>query len=481
MASLTTYTFSKRHNSTKQPTGGTDITVNLKGGSDLLTPTFLLNSAAIPSFNYMKFDSRYYFVTGIKNVRDQLYEVSGKVDVMATWKSAITAADAYVLYYSHNNTEITDSRLAAKTTQVTQSNNAAFTYFGAGFTTVLFAVGKDHIAAYKIGMTDIKRLISSNFYQKLEDDLTNVNPIDTSSVPNAISDAGRFIVELLQTAALSATYVGKIADCIRNVYILPIDPTGWGGALEDVYLGKSATKDSLDNNIQGYALGALERTLSDSAVVQIPWQASDWRRNAPYHEIYLYIPCIGMTTLSPSDLIGEDYIHVDMSLDKISGDVIFNVGTTSKVIAQYTTNVAVNYPIGSSNIDPSKVVNAIGNSIGEAAGGSNPFRSAANIGLGLANAITPQPMSIGSNGGGAFLGLVGYTGNKIYCFTVFHDTSVNPHGATLRAVQGEPFNGAMSLNISGYVQTSGASVAGNMTDTEREEINSILDGGAYIE
>lgn len=474
MATAYTYTFSKRHNSTAQPTGGTSVTVNLKGGCDLIAPIFILSMSGTPTFNYMQFEGRYYFVTGVKSVRQDLWEISCKVDVLATWKANIQAMDAYVLYYTHTNTEITDHRLSAKTTQTTQSESGSFDYFGVGYTNVLSVIGKDHVAQFKLNLSDIKEIISQNFFDSLDNEMSNVTPIDTTSVEMAISDAGRFIVELLQTAALATTYAGKLDECIRNCYILPIDPASWGGSLERVYLGKC------DTGVDGYELSGSNRILHDSATVTIPWQASDWRRNAPYHEIYLYLPCIGLTTISPSDVIGESALHIDLSLDKISGDVILNVGTTSKVLAQYTTNVAVNYPVGSSKVNPANAITSIGGAAAALAVTGNPAVAAAMAGLGIANAIQPQAMSIGSNGGGAFLGLAGYTGKKVYCFTIFHDTTVTP--SSVSAVKGTPYNGVLTLSgVSGYVQTQGMSVSGNMTDTEREEINQLMDGGVYIE
>ena len=476
MAILTVYSFSKRHNSTLQPTGtGSALTVNLKGGSDILTPTFLLNSATIPVFNYMKFEDRYYFVTGIKNIRDQLYEVSGQVDALATWKSAITDTSAYVLYYSHTNHEISDKRLATKTTQVTQSENGAFSEFGKGTIYVVSVVGQDSVSQYAIPLSDLKEIVNQNFLDTLE------NQIDATPLPatDSLVDFAQYIIDLLKNEALSFTYVGKIADCIRNCYALPIRFTAWGGSSETIYIGRASSGKS------GYALGSSERILSDSATVNIPWQASDWRRNAPYHEIYLYIPCIGLTSISPSDVIGETALHVDLTLDKLSGDVIINVGTASKVLAQYTTNVAVNYPVGFSNIDPARAVTSVAGAAGAISGAINPALGAAVAGIGLANVIQPQAQSIGSNGGGAFLGLVGYTGYKVYCFTIFHDTTVSP--SSISAVKGTPYNGVMALSgVSGYVQTLDASVgntlsAANMTDTERETINNMLDGGIYIE
>ena len=178
MASASVYTLSKRHNSTLQPTGtGTVIDVYLKGGSDILSPVFTLNSAAIPTFNYLSFEGRYYFVTGIRNVRDQLYEVSCQVDVLATYKAAIQAASAYVLYYTHNNTEISDKRLSAKTSQVTQSDSGSFSEFGKGTCYVLSVVGQDTVGQFAIDLNDLAGIVNQNFLDTLE------NQIDATPLP----------------------------------------------------------------------------------------------------------------------------------------------------------------------------------------------------------------------------------------------------------------------------------------------------------
>ena len=466
------FSFAKRHNSTATPNSadGTLIDFYIKGGSDVLTPTFTFNSSDIPTFNYFLWRNRYYFVTDIKNVRNDLWEITGEVDVLATYKNRIQSTNAYVLYYTHSNTEISDKRLSTKTTQSTQSANGAFSEFGKGSVYVVSVVGQDSVAQYAISLSDLKDIVSQNFLDTLE------NQIDNTPLPasDSLVDFAYYITELLKNEALSFTYVGKITDCIRNCYVLPIRYTAWGGSSETIYIGRASSGKS------GYALGSNERILSDSATVNIPWQASDWRRNAPYHEIYLYIPCVGLTTISPSDVIGETALHVDLTLDKLSGDVIINVGTASKVLAQYTTNVAVNYPVGFSNVDPTGAITSVAGAVGALAGAVNPAVGAAVAGLGLTNIIQPQAESIGSNGGGAFLGLVGYTGYKVYCFTIFHDTTVAP--SNVSAIKGTPYNAVMSLgSVSGYVQTMDASVSGTMTDTEREKINQLLDGGIYIE
>lgn len=474
MASAIAWGFSKRRNSTIQPTStGTTITLNLKGGSDILAPVFLLNHSGGFGLNYLQFEGRYYFVTGIKSVRNDLWEISAEVDVLATYKSVIQATSAHVLYYSHSNSEITDHRLSCKTTQSTQVSTGSFGNFGDDGGTpgyVLTVVGKECIAAYAITEANLQGLIDQNFFDTLDNNIDGITPVDDSTdVMTTIADSVRWLTDLFKTEIGSFTYSDNASANIRACHLLPISYAAIGGTVEQIYLGRMNTGKT--------GLRITDRTYSDSATVSIPWQASDWRRNAPYHEVYLYIPAIGLTALSPSDLIGESSITVVISMDKLSGDAIVEVKSTTKTIAYYTTNFATPFPIGVSQITPLQASTAIGSAAAALAASSNPALAGAMAGLGLANALQQNPSCIGANAGGAILGVAA---SNIYCITVFHDTTVSP--GSVSAVMGTPFNGVMSLaGVSGYVQTSGASVAGFMTGTEREKINQLLDGGIYIE
>ena len=146
--------------------------------------------------------------------------------------------------------------------------------------------------------------------------------------------------------------------------------------------------------------------------------------------------------------------------------------------------MAAPFAIGSSNTPITAQINTmVGASIAGAAaiasGGSAATLAAFTGGaLSLANDISGQPTCIGSNMGGAILGVT----DQVVCYSVFHDTSVQP--SSISAERGTPYNGVLALSgLPGtpFVQTSGASVAGTMTDTEREEINNIMDGGFYLE
>ena len=470
MATAYFYSTAKRHNSTLVPTGGTSVTLTLKGGSDLIDPVFLYNGSGVPNWSMVSFEGRYYFVTGIKSVRNDLWEISGHVDVLATWKSNIQAMSPYVLYYTHNNTQITDHRLSIKTDQVTQVNTGSFAKFGKDSTFVLTVVGKDSIAAYAVTAANMIGLLDQNFYDALDNNLNNITPVDhTGSTQDTIADSIRWFADMLQTEIGSFTYSDNASKNIRSCHILPIDYVSVGGYVNNIFLGR------MDTGHTGLLID--NRIFKDSAVVNIPWQAADWRRNAPYHEIFLYIPAVGLTQLSTSDLIGETSITVDLAMDKFSGDTIIEVKTSTKTIAYYTANFATQYPVGASQITPAKTATAIGSAAAAIAASANPALTMGMAALGIANNISPNVSCIGTNGGGAILGI---NADDIACYTVFHDTVVTP--SSVSAEKGTPHNGVLALtSVLGYVQTAGASVSGSMTDTERQEINSLMDGGIYIE
>ena len=467
MAIAYLYTTSKRHNSTLVPTGGGQVNLAIKGGSDLIDPVFLLNNAGPPTFNMVQFAARFYFVTGVKNIRDNLWEVYCHVDVLATWKSSIQAMSPYVAYYTHSNTLIADKRLSVKATQVTQKNSGSFGYLGKNYCYVLTVIGDNGTAAFALPEADIRKLYAQD-YKTVFDTSINAIPLVTGvSVEDVLIDLVRWWKDFLKSASGSFNYAGTISENIRSCHILPVQTGAIGGMPnQDVLLG------AIDTLIDGFLI--TDRTFEDTATVSIPWQATDWRRLAPYHEIYLYIPALGLISLSPSDLIGETSLTVKCSMDVLSGDTIFEVKTSTKTVYYANTNLATQFALGASQVAGTAAANALIAGAGALMG--SPLTAAAGV-LGLANELQPNPMCIGSNAGGAILGV---DSDTVECITIFHDTTVAP--SSVSAEKGTPYNGVLSLSgITGYVQTIGASVAGNMTDTERQEINRLMDGGIFIE
>lgn len=88
--------FSKKPNSTKQPTGGTDKTVTLKTPTSVINPVFILQGYSL-SYNYVKWGSRYYYVDDIIVVHNNVAEYHCSSDPLATYKNDIGSSSQYVL------------------------------------------------------------------------------------------------------------------------------------------------------------------------------------------------------------------------------------------------------------------------------------------------------------------------------------------------------------------------------------------------
>lgn len=459
--------FSKRKNSTKQPTGAPDYSesVLLKDNTSLEQPVFVIASNEFV-YNYAQYEGSYYYVDDIVSVKNNLIEVHCSKDVLATYKSAIQAGSAYVLYYTHTNTEIADKRLSVKASQTTQVATANFGFLGTSHCYVLTVIGQSEIAAFVLTQAQIKELYSQDYRDTFDASINALTPVTGTGFADTIADFVRWYTDFLKSAAGAFSYAGTISENIKSCKIMPTTAGSIGGTPGvSIYVG------AINTLVSGMRITS--RTFTDTATVNIPWQANDWRRLEPYHEVFLYIPALGLISLSPSDLIGKTSLTVKVSMDVLSGDAIFEVKADSHVVYYGTTNLATDYAIGSSQTAPSQISNALIGVLGAATG--NPAAAAAGV-IGAANSLKPNPMSIGSNAGGAILGV---NANQIACYTVFHDTAVDP--ASQSAIAGTPYNGVMSLNISGYVQTAGASIDIPGFGNDKDIVNSYLNGGIYIE
>ena len=117
---ITFYNFSKRDNSTKQPTGGTVISCELKSQTTIIAPSIVIKNA--PSglstawnYCYIPDFSRYYFITNWTWLNG-VWEIACSVDVLASFKGEIGNTSAYIIRSaSRYNGDILDSFYPAST------------------------------------------------------------------------------------------------------------------------------------------------------------------------------------------------------------------------------------------------------------------------------------------------------------------------------------------------------------------------------
>lgn len=480
------YTFDKRRNSTKTPTiaglTSEDLSIVLKSPTSYKNPSLHVTRAAegFP-FNYMDWSGWLYWIDDVISVGDNRYEIRCSLDALGTIRPWILQTTAFVLYDQTGNSEIPDGRLSVETSKSVSVNSGVFQYLGGhsfpGGTVVAGIITDNGASFYEMDGS-----IADNLLDDINDtEIPGLLPIPSISwdedplegVVDALSVIATNMVKGLRHFLGSRT----AADCIISAKQLPVLPGAISGISEPIYLGTWNTGEN--------GKRITNRIVLDSADVSIPWRFSDWRRNSPYTELYLYVPFIGLISLSPGDLVGDSSIHILASLDVISGDVIFEVSTgTGRYIGQYGGNIAGSYAIGSSAVSVgNQVVTAIGATAAGAAivaTGGAAAAMAARIGAagiaGIIAANTPTPSSITGGGGGASLGLAA----TCYCISVTHNTNVAPDSVS--ATIGTPTMAQKALSgLTGFVQTKCASVSAPFYQGILDEVNAALDGGVYIE
>ena len=489
------YTFDKRRNSTKTPTiaglTSEDLSIVLKSPTSYKNPSLHVTRAAegFP-FNYMDWSGWLYWIYDVVSVGDNRYEIRCSLDVLGTLRPWILQTTAFVLYDETANSELPDGRLSVNTSKGVSVNSGVFQYLGGhsfpGGTIVAGIITDKGASFYEMdGSTADDLLDDIN-----DTRIPHLLPLpsiswEDSSVEEILDGIAEILDTIGQNFVLGLRHIlgsRSAADCIISAKQLPVLPGAITGTSEPLYLGTWNTGHS--------AKRITNRIVMDSCDVGIPWTFSDWRRNAPYTEIYLYIPFVGLISLSPGDLVGTSNIHITASLDVISGDVLFEVQAGGgglgggQYIGQYGGNIAGAYAIGSSSVSiGQQVVTAIGATAAGAAivatGGAAAVMAAKIGAAGIAGIIasnTPTPSSITGGGGGASLGLAA----TCYCISVTHDTNVAP--ASVSASIGTPAMAQKALSgLTGFVQTKCASVSAPFYQGILDEVNAALDGGVFIE
>lgn len=471
MADYYIYNVSKRKNSTLVPTNGLKAELVLKSGTSLLDPVLLLHVSHKPDISEVWFEGRYYFVNDVVSVRNDLWELHCKVDVLATYKANILATPAFVLYDSAANSEIIDTRLSMKTTTTLSIASSTTGSFFEDTCVLLGIVGKPHTGVFAVSVATARSLLSAINTSWLDNpDMLEIP--DISDFSNWDDAAGAFMHNLtVGIRQLIAT--GKAGDCIKSAIIVPVGVNKFSGSTEAIWLGDYNT------GVSGLLLDSSQRAVETQSV-SIPWQFTDWRRNSPYTTVFLNIPYVGVIGLPTSQIMYESSLNLTLFVSS-NGNVTYNIygGTSHRLISRCGANCGSSFMIGSSNINPLGSSMATGSVAAAGIGAALATSGAGLVAAGTAaiagtiSGITADPICVGSTGGGIFS-----DGPVIQCATLCRDTVVDP--ASVAAVMGTPTM-ATKKPAAGYVETRCFSVSGTMTDRERTEINSLMDGGVYIE
>ena len=485
---------SKRKNSTLQPTLSSSYDCIIKQPCSIDNPTFVIQDSSFSmAFNYAKWDNTYYFIDSIVSVRNDIWEVSCVIDVLATYKAEILASTQYVCYSSQaGDAWLADTRIPVlKSTTVSKATTALGIFNSTGFY-VLSVVGKTGCETFCVNKSTLTGLISE--IQNWQDDGINniVNnlpsaPSGSLTTEDALDTLSSVLIGL-QEASTRTGFIGNAFSnapaCIRSCIWVPFNLADFSGGSHAIWLG------NYDTTKAGFELNGSPTTGSVS--VSIPWHFSDWRRGY-CEDVYLYLPLVGMVGLSSDSLTHASSITVKYSATGTDGTVCYQVISGNEIIGSYGGQCSANYPIGiNQQASAGEVVTSVANGASKMVNAAinssvSPISAAAVAGgvaiegvkagyetLNIANST--HLSCIGGIGGGAGVGL----DLSITCYTVAHDTVVAP--SAMKDTMGLPTMKPLALStLTGYCQCANAHVAAPAMGAELDAIDLYLNSGFYIE
>ena len=481
---ITVYTsFSKRKNSTKQPTGGTAVTCDIKHTNSMRNPIFHINKDDLTggitpeSIKYVKDSdhSIYYYVDDVEYVPNKFYALHCTIDPMATYKSSITGSTQYVMYSASNySLMIPDHRIY-------NTENKCYWVYHSLRKADNTALKLDTTGCYVVTAVSCKNaasttgLYAQNFVTRYLVNDTNIKLLGDYLFDTALWGGSNFEANINKM-------VQKPYNSLISIYWLPIPygPLITGQSEEPVQLGQDAIVNQ-GTPVASYLIPENASYTYKGSVTPSWNYIDDWRLGSPTTTASLYVPSFGLVDINPIEY--RDGLDCETYIDILSGETITKLVQNSVIKATFSYNIATQIPVAQTTPNTGTAITKLVGGIGAAAAGvatggvagvAGIAGGVMNASMGLREMFTMTPSYKGSQGGKAWIDEPEYYLTERYVAT--QDLS------TPQATQGRPLMQAVTLStLSGYCQCADASVSINGFDADRDIINGYLNSGFYIE
>ena len=451
------YSFSKRANETKKPTGTSyNVNVLLKEPCDLESPTIEVHDASILAYNYcyLTFTGRYYFIDGRESIALDTYILTLREDYAASHIDEAKGQSVYAVMSSYAFDQYIDDGRVIPVPDITSVRE--------------YATNFDIIES---------PTMSNNCYQFMSvvNDSGRLNGTDIFYGLN-----GSLAADFLKSCADLAWYenlaqrVGSCSplDFVNEMWWTPLIPhnchnTGTNSAtLYDVPISGDCLTDA-----------AVKR---HTTTITLPKPSfSDFRFSDKYVKYYLEIPYIGVITIPTSLTYGVSQLEVAYAGDCLTGNITVAPKCGKAQLGVYTTTLKAPLPLSrQGSRGTGAVISAlVGAAAGSQLGGS--IGAAAMGGAGLVRGmLSPADQHVVSSSAGGLSpwGCRDVIGNLA---VVMYEYDSNIEPSTFAAVAGRPTEKVITIQ-NGYLQTRNASVALSGTASEIDAFNALLDGGLYV-
>lgn len=449
-------TYSKRINSTKQLTMTSSHDCVFKNGCSMLNPILLLEleSSSFPEYTGFQIGSKYYNVTDIRSVRNNLFEIYGEIDVLATYKSDIGASSEYVVRAaSAYNLNIIDSMyptLGYTTLTVKEFStlHSAFNNGGSFVVGITNGLGVESagVTYYILNYVTMARLLSFLFggtwmvATDVSTDLQKelINPIQY------IDSIKWYPFDIVNSSLISTT-TGEI----KFGY--------WG-------TGITAPIMSVTDSVAAFA----ESITLDNH----PQHARGYYLNgSPYTLMSLQCYGFGMIPIDSNLFVSYNELTLGIGVDLITGRgrLSLRCGSNARLFHNQFGDVGVDCKI-------SQITQGFMESVGDVSGGAfsliagNPIGFASGIVSGL-QALQPQLRTSGSNGSKMAFNLVPTLIIKRQSITSEDQSQLGRPLCEKRQIS----------TLSGYVKCDNVDIDLAATSAEKEKVISFMESGFFYE
>lgn len=457
---VTFYTFSKKINSTKRPTGGSVTPCLLKDSCSVVNPVLETSMSGPTAYNYCYIPgfNRYYFVSDWTYYRGT-WSCRCSVDVLASYRDNIGASQMYVLRAATDyDGNIIDSFYPMRTSPTFQRTPIITekTWYG-GFNYGTYVLGLINSDESGVGGISYYTMAANQFKEFM-------GALLTSNPEYLDGDNTGYSTTLIKTYLNPFQYVA-------SVMWFPFQFSGDGGAFSELPMGWWTLQGVSGGRVSGDGI-----FLDDFSVTLPKHPLTSGRNylNSPYfthRTLHCFawdnIDIANEYTMNATTLYG--YIRVDC----LTGRGRLSIGVTegeSNAFAVYDTQIGV--PINISQLE-----GQLGKGI--AAGVGNVARSLLSFDIeGIFNGISSfaeewggKPQSMGSNGSAIAYAI------QPYLMTSFADP-VND------AIEhfGRPLCQTVMLStLPGYQQILSPDIEIPATDGEINSVNSFLSSGYFYE
>lgn len=443
--------FSKEHNSTKQPTGGTVVNCYLKDDTSLIRPVFVLDSGNF-SVNYVQWGNRYYFVDDVVSIRNSTVELHCSVDALASWKTQIGSSSQYVVRSSSAYDEyIVDSMYPADVRTNIQTVEVDLGLDVNNTSYVLGVVNSESNASG--GITYY--CMTAGMLSQLMGYMFGGNWLDAPLTEVSL--------ELQKELVNPFQY---IVSCMA----FPFDVFDAGFPTEMIKFGYWTSE------MASYIIPGSGRYKNSFAGVQVPRHPQSnirgaYLNSAPFTRMSLSAYGFGTCALDPQDFVSNTQLSLNLLVDKYTGTGKLRISNTGDGNTLFELNGQIGVPIQISQITQNLVnagLSGVATAVSALAG--NPLGVASGI-TSAVQSLMPQIHTAGSVGS-----MVNFIKKPILTMQFKNLVTVdNEH-------LGRPLMQRRTINtLSGYMQIENPDVDIPATATEKDTITNFMRSGFYYE